>query len=74
MKKLENLINFDKLNIKDLFLIKGGANSVAPGCTTKECKVLACVSIACSNYSCNTQTCTTSGCNNSSCSGTSIKD
>jgi hypothetical protein len=64
MKTLKNLVNTEKLNVKELMYIKGAVETpVYEGCDTKACTESTCTSKACSSSSvCNTNICGTTVC------------
>jgi len=67
MKKLSEITNFNDLSIKELFLIKGGATVLGPGCSTSMCNQNACSSKACDTGACTSNTCSTLACGVSAC-------
>ena len=70
MKKLSELVDINKLSLKELFSIKGGV-MVMRACDTYACTNYACSTVACSSLACTANTCSSSACRSSSCTSNS---
>lgn len=67
MKKLADLINIERLSIKELFSIKGGVMLPPPGCDSFNCGERACLNTACQTAACTVNACHLYACTSLTC-------
>lgn len=71
MATISDFSNIKKLQIRELFQIRGGSSAPEPGCTSSHCNQSACSSYGCTSSNCKSNSCTTLSCNLLSCRSSS---